>query len=80
MHGHQQSRDGEELVVTHTVTARLLGVAGESRLLVSPNAFSSNDQDQDTEDEDDREPNASNACRVPVYAANHGTSNWLKKK
>uniref|UniRef100_A0A8D3A1X6 Uncharacterized protein n=1 Tax=Scophthalmus maximus TaxID=52904 RepID=A0A8D3A1X6_SCOMX len=87
MHGHKQRRggdqdelerpqadvrDGEELVITHTVAAGLLGVAGEAGLLISPNAFSSNNQDHDTEDEDDREPNASDAGRVPVYTADHG--------
>lgn len=87
MHGHQQSgggdqdelerpqadvRDGEELVVADAVAARLLGVAGEAGLLISPNALSCNHQDQDTENEDDGEPNASDAGRVPVYAADHG--------
>ena len=87
MHGHQQRRgadhdelkrpqsdvrDRKELVVADAVAARLLGVADERGLLISPNALCSNHKHQDTEDEDDREPNAPNARRVPVYAADHG--------
>uniref|UniRef100_A0A8C3G5T5 Uncharacterized protein n=1 Tax=Cyclopterus lumpus TaxID=8103 RepID=A0A8C3G5T5_CYCLU len=87
MHGNQQGRggdqdelqrpqadvrDGEELVVTDAVAAGLLGVADEAGLLISPDAFRSDHQDQDTEDEDDGEPNASDAGRVPVYATDHG--------
>ena len=84
VHGHQQGRggdqdqlqspqadvrDGEELVVADAVAAGLLGVAGEARLLIAPDAFGSHHQHQDSEDEDDGEPNPSDACRVPVYAA-----------
>uniref|UniRef100_A0A3Q1GG88 Uncharacterized protein n=1 Tax=Acanthochromis polyacanthus TaxID=80966 RepID=A0A3Q1GG88_9TELE len=87
MHGHQQRgggdqdelkrpqadvRDGEELVIANAVAAGLLGVTGEAGLLIPPNTLCSDHQDQDTEDEDDGEPNASNAGRVPVYAADHG--------
>uniref|UniRef100_A0A3Q2DPG1 Uncharacterized protein n=1 Tax=Cyprinodon variegatus TaxID=28743 RepID=A0A3Q2DPG1_CYPVA len=85
MHGHQQGRsgdkdelegpeadvgDGEEVVIANTVATRLLGVASEARLLVSPNGLSCNHQDQDAEDEQDREPDAADASGVSVNAAN----------
>uniref|UniRef100_A0A3P9KHL5 Uncharacterized protein n=1 Tax=Oryzias latipes TaxID=8090 RepID=A0A3P9KHL5_ORYLA len=72
MHGHKQRRDGEKLVVTDAVAARLLGVADEGRLLIPPNAFGSNHQHQNAKDEDDREPDSPNSSRMPVYAADHG--------
>uniref|UniRef100_A0A3Q2Q7D2 Uncharacterized protein n=1 Tax=Fundulus heteroclitus TaxID=8078 RepID=A0A3Q2Q7D2_FUNHE len=85
MHGHQQGRsgdkdelespepdvrDGEEVVIADTVAARLLGVASEARLLVPPHGLSCNHQDQDAKDEQDREPDAADASRVSVNAAN----------
>uniref|UniRef100_A0A3Q2DME1 Uncharacterized protein n=1 Tax=Cyprinodon variegatus TaxID=28743 RepID=A0A3Q2DME1_CYPVA len=76
MHGYQHPqpdvRDGEELVVADAVTARLLSVAGEAGLLIPPDALGGNHQHQDSEDEDDREPDASDAGGMPVYAADHG--------
>uniref|UniRef100_A0A3B3BPG7 Uncharacterized protein n=1 Tax=Oryzias melastigma TaxID=30732 RepID=A0A3B3BPG7_ORYME len=65
-------RDGEKLVVANAVAARLLGVADEGRLLIPPNTFGSNHQHQDAKDENDREPNAPNSSRMPVYAADYG--------
>uniref|UniRef100_A0A3P8SCR2 Uncharacterized protein n=1 Tax=Amphiprion percula TaxID=161767 RepID=A0A3P8SCR2_AMPPE len=82
VHGDQQGRsgdqdelerpeadvgDGEEVVVADAVAARLLGIAGEARLLVAPNTLSSNHQDQDAENEQDREPDAADASGVNVY-------------
>uniref|UniRef100_A0A671WX07 Uncharacterized protein n=1 Tax=Sparus aurata TaxID=8175 RepID=A0A671WX07_SPAAU len=84
VHGHQQGRsgdqdelerpeadvgDGEEVVIADAVAARLLGVAGEARLLVAPHALCCNHQNQDAENEKDREPNATDACGVSVHTA-----------
>uniref|UniRef100_A0A7N8XAL4 Uncharacterized protein n=1 Tax=Mastacembelus armatus TaxID=205130 RepID=A0A7N8XAL4_9TELE len=84
VHGYQQGRsgnqdelkcpkadvgDGEEVVVADTVAARLLGVAGEAGLLVTPHALGRNHEDQDAENEQNREPYATNACGVSVHPA-----------
>lgn len=84
MHGHQQGRgghqdelerpkadvgDGEKVVIADAVAARLLGVAGEARLLVSPHALGGDHQNEDAENEQDREPDAADASGVSVYAA-----------
>lgn len=89
MHGNQQSRsgdqdelerpeadvgDGEEVVVADTVATRLLGVAGEARLLIAPHALCCHYQNQDAENEQDREPDATDACGVSV----HATDNSIK--
>uniref|UniRef100_A0A4W6DFY8 Uncharacterized protein n=1 Tax=Lates calcarifer TaxID=8187 RepID=A0A4W6DFY8_LATCA len=63
--------DGESDVVAHVLATGLLGVAGEARLLIAPHLLCRSTQDQDAEDEQDK-PNASDAGRVPVYAADHG--------
>uniref|UniRef100_A0A3B4AFH2 Uncharacterized protein n=1 Tax=Periophthalmus magnuspinnatus TaxID=409849 RepID=A0A3B4AFH2_9GOBI len=87
MHSHQQGRsrhqdelkrpqpdvgNGEELVIADAVTAGLLRVTDKARLLVPPHTLCCNHQHQDSENENDRKPNASNSCRVPVYAADNG--------
>ena len=64
--------DWEEVVVADAVAARLLGVADEHCLLVTPDTLCCHHQHQDTEDEDDREPDAADARGVPIYAADHG--------
>uniref|UniRef100_A0A3B4TWB4 Uncharacterized protein n=1 Tax=Seriola dumerili TaxID=41447 RepID=A0A3B4TWB4_SERDU len=62
--------DGESDVIADILATGLLGVTGEARLLVAPHLLCRSTQDQDAEDEqdDDREPDASDASRVPVYA------------
>uniref|UniRef100_A0A3Q0RN50 Uncharacterized protein n=1 Tax=Amphilophus citrinellus TaxID=61819 RepID=A0A3Q0RN50_AMPCI len=72
VHGHQECRDREELVVADAIAAGLLGVAGKARLFISPNALCSNHQDQDAEDKDDRQPNASNASISAYPGAKEG--------
>uniref|UniRef100_A0A8C4I5H8 Uncharacterized protein n=1 Tax=Dicentrarchus labrax TaxID=13489 RepID=A0A8C4I5H8_DICLA len=84
MHGNQKGRsgdqdelecpeadvgDGEEVVIADTVATRLLGVASETGLLVTPNALCCNHQNQDTENEQDRKPDATDACGVSVHTA-----------
>ncbi|KAJ8348843.1 hypothetical protein SKAU_G00274320 [Synaphobranchus kaupii] len=65
-------RYGEELVVADAVAARLLGVAGEAGLFITPNTLGRHNQDQDAEDEEDGEPDAADACGVPIYTAYNG--------
>uniref|UniRef100_A0A3B5KRH9 Uncharacterized protein n=1 Tax=Takifugu rubripes TaxID=31033 RepID=A0A3B5KRH9_TAKRU len=87
MHSHQQGRGGdqdelecpeadvgdrEEVIVADAVAARLLGVAGEARLLVSPHALRSNHQDQDAENKEHRKPDAADARGVSVHTADDG--------
>lgn len=59
--------DGEEVVIADTVAARLLGVAGEARLLITPHTLCCDHQYQDAENEQDREPDATDACGVSVH-------------
>uniref|UniRef100_A0A3B3BTQ9 Uncharacterized protein n=1 Tax=Oryzias melastigma TaxID=30732 RepID=A0A3B3BTQ9_ORYME len=71
MHGYQQGwcgskeelqgpqadvRHRKEVVIADIIASRLLGVAGEVRLLVPPNALSSQNQDGNAEDEENRQP------------------------
>uniref|UniRef100_A0A3B3BS43 Uncharacterized protein n=1 Tax=Oryzias melastigma TaxID=30732 RepID=A0A3B3BS43_ORYME len=71
MHGHQQGWRGDkdelqapqadvrhrkEVVIADIFASRLLGVAGEVRLLVPPNALCSQNQDGNAEDEENRQP------------------------
>uniref|UniRef100_A0A3B3SWC6 Uncharacterized protein n=1 Tax=Paramormyrops kingsleyae TaxID=1676925 RepID=A0A3B3SWC6_9TELE len=87
MHGHQKGGgrhqdelqgpqpdvgDGEEVVIADAVAARLLSVAGEAGLLISPGALCRHDQHQEAEEEEDGEPNAANTCGVPIYTAYNG--------
>lgn len=64
--------DREEVVVTHAVASRLLGVADEMRFLVAPHALRRHHQNQDPENEEDRQPNPPNAGGMSVHAADHG--------
>ncbi|KAJ0062324.1 hypothetical protein NL108_007539, partial [Boleophthalmus pectinirostris] len=51
--------DGEGLVITDVLTARLLRVTGKVRLLIAPHLLCCCPQHQDAEDEEDCQPNLS---------------------
>ncbi|KAJ0005955.1 hypothetical protein NQD34_015849, partial [Periophthalmus magnuspinnatus] len=51
-----QMGDREGLVVAHILTAGLLGVTGEVRLLISPHILCCRPQHQDAENEEHSEP------------------------
>uniref|UniRef100_A0A672V233 Uncharacterized protein n=1 Tax=Strigops habroptila TaxID=2489341 RepID=A0A672V233_STRHB len=63
--------DREEVVIADTVAARLLGVAGEGRLLVPPHALCCHHEHHYPEDEDDGEPDAPDGGGVAVHPAQH---------
>uniref|UniRef100_A0A3B3SVV3 Uncharacterized protein n=1 Tax=Paramormyrops kingsleyae TaxID=1676925 RepID=A0A3B3SVV3_9TELE len=63
-HPEADMRDGEGLVVTDVLTAGLLGVALEGRLLVPPGTLHRGAQHQDAEDEEHRQPDLPPGCGV----------------
>uniref|UniRef100_A0A3Q1II87 Uncharacterized protein n=1 Tax=Anabas testudineus TaxID=64144 RepID=A0A3Q1II87_ANATE len=63
-HPEADMGDGEGLVVADVLATRLLGVAFEGGLLISPGRFHRSTQHQDSEDEEDRQPDLSPSSRV----------------
>ena len=57
-------RDGEGPIVADVLATRLLGVADETRLLVTPDALGTGTQNHDPEQEEDAHPDLPNDCGV----------------
>uniref|UniRef100_A0A8C7VBR3 Uncharacterized protein n=1 Tax=Oryzias sinensis TaxID=183150 RepID=A0A8C7VBR3_9TELE len=87
MHGYQQSwcgdkdelqapqadvRHRKEVVIADIFASRLLCVAGEVRLLVSPNFLCCQNQDGNTEDEKNRQPDLPHTGGVVPDTLQHG--------
>uniref|UniRef100_A0A4W6DPU2 Uncharacterized protein n=1 Tax=Lates calcarifer TaxID=8187 RepID=A0A4W6DPU2_LATCA len=77
-HPEADVRNREGLVVADVLATRLLGVAGEVRLLVTPDLLSRGPQHQDPEDEEDCQPDFANdfahASRFLAYGESTGWS------
>lgn len=56
--------DGERLVIADILTTRLLSVAPESRLFISPSRFNCCPQEQDSENKEDRQPHFPSCSRI----------------
>uniref|UniRef100_A0A8C4IZL4 Uncharacterized protein n=1 Tax=Dromaius novaehollandiae TaxID=8790 RepID=A0A8C4IZL4_DRONO len=65
-------RDGKGLVVADILTTRLLSVAPESRLFISPSRFNCCPQQQDSENKEDRQPYFSPCSRISLNFVKNG--------